>query len=33
MVTVFCWARTLTPVIRTANRGEAKRFMVWLSAG
>jgi hypothetical protein len=25
MVTVFCWARTLAPVSRTANRGNAKR--------
>src|SRR5580693_2517950 len=27
MVTVFCWARTVVPVIRTAKRGMAKLFI------
>src|SRR6266478_1509586 len=35
MVTVFCWARTLTPVIRVAKRENAKCFIfiIWISCG
>src|SRR5258707_9759478 len=35
IVTVFCWARTLTPVIRVAKRENAKCFIfiIWMSCG
>ena len=31
MVTVFCWASTLTPVKRTIRRGNAKHFILGYS--
>src|SRR6266481_9591466 len=33
IVTVFCWARTLAPVSRTANRGNARCFIVLVFRG